>query len=286
MTAISQPNVLPSLSRRQFLATSTLGGITLAGTGYSTLIEPNRIAIERRTIRISRLSSRLDGLRLVLMSDFHLEPITKLPHLRAAAAIATSLRPDLVMLTGDFVDSRAESIYDLAPLLASIPSRFGTFAVLGNHDYWRGGALVAGALRQEGIHLLENEGVMLSIQGAPLFVAGLRSAWASRPNLPQALETHRGDTPVILLAHEPDYADTVRADSRVALQLSGHSHGGQIRLPGIGALRLPSWGKKYDHGLYQLDSLTLYTNRGIGVVSVPVRFNCPPEITELTLVGS
>ena len=89
--------------------------------------------------------------------------------------------------------------------------------------------------------------------------------------------------PVVLLVHEPDFADTVAADGRIALQLSGHSHGGQVRLPGIGALQLPSWGRRYDHGLYRLQEMHLYTNRGLGVADIPVRFNCPPEVTEITL---
>jgi len=104
--------------------------------------------------------------------------------------------------------------------------------------------------------------------------------------LKTALQKHRGDTPVILLAHEPDLADEFAKDGRVALQLSGHSHGGQVRVPGLGPLVLPYLGQKYDQGLNRVGDMWVYTNRGLGVIPPPVRLNCRPEITEITLVST
>jgi len=106
------------------------------------------------------------------------------------------------------------------------------------------------------------------------------------PDLKTALNEHRGDTPVILLAHEPDLADEFAGDGRVSLQLSGHSHGGQVRVPGLGALVLPYLGQKYDQGLNRVNDMWVYTNRGLGVIPSPVRLNCRPEITEFTLVST
>jgi predicted MPP superfamily phosphohydrolase len=116
-----------------------------------------------------------------------------------------------------------------------------------------------------------------------LFVAGLDSRWCGRPKLPSAMTTCPRNAPAILLMHEPDFADTAAKDRRVALQLSGHTHGGQVCLPGLGALITPRWGRKYIAGWYRIGALQLYVNRGIGCTGLPVRFACPPEVTELTL---
>jgi predicted MPP superfamily phosphohydrolase len=184
------------------------------------------------------------------------------------------------------VDATVEAIHELAPELARLNARFGVFGVLGNHDHWKGAKIVRRALRDSGISVLSNAGVSLTIDGAELFVAGVESAWSGHPDITQALASRRGNAPTVLLVHEPDYADFSARDGRISLQLSGHSHGGQIRLPLVGALELPSWGRRYDHGLYRIGDMALYTNRGIGMVDIPVRFNCAPEVTEISLCGA
>jgi predicted MPP superfamily phosphohydrolase len=138
-------------------------------------------------------------------------------------------------------------------------------------------------LKREGITLLHNHGVPISAGGGTLYLAGVDDVWAGRPDPKRALEGNGRGHPTLLLAHEPDYADKVSADPRIKLQLSGHTHGGQVRIPMIGALRLPSWGRKYQEGLYRVKDMHVYTTRGIGLVGVPFRVNCPPEITLLTL---
>jgi len=132
--------------------------------------------------------------------------------------------------------------------------------------------------------LLVNQGVELNIAGAPLYLAGLDDGWSGKPDLAAALRHAPASAPVILLLHEPDLADRVSSDPRISLQLAGHSHGGQIRLPKIGALVLPYLAMKYDQGLYRVRDMWLYTNRGIGVTNEPIRYNCPPEITLFTLL--
>ena len=121
---------------------------------------------------------------------------------------------------------------------------------------------------------------------APNFIQCLfdHQAHLAAPDLSKALEKRPGNVPTLLLVHEPDFADAFSADGTVSLQLSGHTHGGQIRLPGIGALVLPRHGQKYDQGLYRVKDMWVYTTRGIGVIGPPVRLNCRPEITEITLV--
>lgn len=254
-----------------------------AGLVYSTLVEPGRLGVEHVVVPVAKLPTALEGFRIAVLSDFHLYPFTQIDHIQAAVQLANSLRPDLTVLLGDFVDATGEAIHELAPVLGGLNSRHGLFAVLGNHDYWNDAWLIRRGLEKAGIVVLKNAGVALTVGSAQLYLAGLDSAWTGRPNIGEALAARRGDLPTVALVHEPDYADTVMRDGRVSLQLSGHSHGGQVRLPGVGALQLPSWGKRYDHGLYQLGSMSLYTNRGIGLVRLPVRFNCPPEVTEITL---
>ena len=276
------------INRRTFLkkAAGTLFLSGFAGFGYGNAIEPELIVIERQTIRVARLPSGLEGLRIAILSDFHLQPFTQLPHILRAIDHANSLQPDLVVLLGDFVDATVEAMDDLAPALGRLNARYGIFAVLGNHDHWKGAAVVQHALERQGIIALRSRGVSLPIGRSELYMAGIDSVWAGQPNLDLALANHRRNAPIILLAHEPDFADTAAADGRIALQLSGHSHGGQVRLPLIGALQLPCYGKRYDQGFYRVKEMALYTNRGIGVVDIPVRINCPPEVTEITLAGS
>ena len=135
-----------------------------------------------------------------------------------------------------------------------------------------------------GIPVLVNEGVLLRYQGAQLYVAGVDSCTRGRPDLQQALAAAPPGVPVILLAHEPDFANRAAQDGRVMLQLSGHTHGGQVRLPLLGPVTLPEHGRSYHTGLYRIRQMWLYTTRGIGVNGLPFRFLCPPEITHLTLV--
>jgi hypothetical protein len=150
---------------------------------------------------------------------------------------------------------------------------------------WTNADIVHEGLTQAGIPLLRNSGRALEIGRAVLFVAGLDDGWSGRPNLDTALAARPAGAATVLMFHEPDLADAIAPDGRINLQLSGHSHGGQVRLPGLGAPILPYLGQKYDQGLYSLRDMWLYTNRGLGVVGPPVRFNCPPEVTDLTLTG-
>lgn len=284
-------------TRRKFirnLSIAALGGGLGLGGGYyySRNIEPEWLTIERLTLPIQQLGDPFEGFKLVQLSDLHLHPYTQIDFIEQVVAATAALQPDLVVLTGDYVIAAAESIFELAPVLARLNPRYGLVAILGNHDLWTNAAVVVQGFSEVGIPVLKNSGFPLTIGADMLYLAGLDDGWSGQPDLSLALSDAPHDVPVILLMHEPDYADYYSLDGRVALQLSGHSHGGQVRLPGLGAIRLPRYGRKYDSGLYQVNDMWLYTNRGIGVMagvpvagiaSPPVRFNCPPEITEITL---
>ncbi|MBC7234618.1 MAG: metallophosphoesterase [Chloroflexi bacterium] len=281
------------LSRRRMLK-ALAGGViasaaaAAAGYGYISHIEPRWLQVERVRIPIPHLPEALEGLRIVQLSDIHLYPYTDLDLARQAVSLAAAQRPDLVALTGDFVLKSAEAIDDLAPVLAQLNPRLGIYAVLGNHEMWLDPAPVMAGLARFSIPTLINRGLHLGVGGASLYVAGLDDGWSGHPDLSLALAGRPADAVTLLMAHEPDLADETVRDGRVHLQLSGHSHGGQVRLPGVGALLLPFMARKYDQGLYRLTSgsggLWLYTNRGIGVNNPPVRFGCRPEVTLFTLM--
>ncbi len=261
------------------------GVAALSTYGYSFRMETQWLQLERVTIPVKNLGSSFEGFKIALLSDFHLYPHTEIELIRRAVAMANDLKPDLVALLGDYVLDEADSIFELAPVLARLNAPHGVFSILGNHDHWKGATIVRRALEESGLPVLNNSGLTLSRGKDRIYLAGLDDGWVRRSNLSQALDKQPQGVPTILLMHEPDFADTFSADGRISLQLSGHSHGGQVRLPGIGAPVLPRYGRRYDQGLYRLQDMWLYTNRGIGVARPPLRFNCRPEVTEITLVS-
>jgi len=277
------------MNRRRFLkvGSAVLAGSVAVTTGYLYANdEAGRLVVERVQIPVKNLKPALEGLRIVQLGDLHLYPFTELAHIRRAIETANSLQPDLMVLMGDYVTRQAEAIFELVPLLSSLNARYGVFTIIGNHDIWTDVKVVQLGLAEAGLSILRNEGVTISVGQALLYLAGVDDGWSGRPDLEAALAEMPAKTTSILLAHEPDLADQFALDGRVSVQLSGHTHGGQIRLPGIGAVILPYLGRKYDLGLYQVNGMWLYTNRGIGNVTEPVRFNCPAGVTEITLVGA
>lgn len=271
-----------NVTRRGFLKLAggaILGGA--AGAGYVTQVEPEWLTVERQMLTLPQLPDGVAGYKIVQLSDFHLHPFTTLPLVERAVAQTNDLSPDLVVLTGDYVLETAESIFDLAPALAKLNPRHGVFAVLGNHDHWTNAAVVKQGLAESGIELLHNTGILLN-QGQML-LAGVDDLWSGQPDIMAALAEWQAGVPTVLLAHEPDFADDFLADGRIQLQLSGHSHGGQVRVPGMGPVVLPRYAQKYHNGLYTVGKGQVYTNRGIGIIGPAVRLNCPPEITEIIL---
>lgn len=275
------------MNRRTFLKLAAAGvatgaGAAALGAGWTTLGEPNWLVLERIDVPLPRLPARLDGLRVAQLSDLHISQYTTAGDIGRAAALAMRQSPDLIVLTGDFIWREVWQYAEhLVEPLRSLAAPLGVYAVLGNHDHWEDAALASRVLAEAGITLLINQALRLGVD-APLWLVGLDDVWERKHDIRAALAGTPDDACKLLLVHEPDYADRA-ARFPVDLQLSGHSHGGQVNLPRLGRPVLPYLGQKYPAGLYQVESLALYTNRGIGVISPPVRFNCPPEVTELTL---
>lgn len=249
------------------------------GAGYATLLEPRLPRLERVTLRLPQVPPELAGLRIGHLSDMHLGVGYGLPNSRWAVQQMVQAQPDLLVLTGDFV-TKASSIADLPDLLRPLHAPLGVYAITGNHDHWEGVDAVLAALESVGIVPLHNENRHLTWRGGSFWLAGIDDIWYGAPDLSATLQGIPEEALTLLLAHEPDLAD-VAAERHVDVQLSGHTHGGQITLPLLGAFCLPRLGLRYARGSFQIGPMHLYVSRGLG--GLPVRFHCPPEATLITL---
>jgi predicted MPP superfamily phosphohydrolase len=278
------------ISRRRVLA---MGGLGAAGLlTYSAEYERHHLQIMHRTLTLDRLAPQFDGLRIVQVSDIHYDQYSEPAYVRDVVYQINQQKPDIVLLTGDYVSEGpmpsafgAKSSYPCAEILSGIACK-NRWGVLGNHDAHVDPTMVTDAMETHGFPILANRHIPFERGGARLWIAGVKDIGMQDPDLDKAAPRglQQAKEPVILLAHEPDYATHVVKHGGVDLMLSGHTHGGQIRLPFVGALYLPPLGRKFPEGLFPLQNgLQLYVNRGIGTVGVPFRFDCRPELTVMTL---
>jgi len=287
----SSPSRKPALfTRRHFIAGFFVSTASL--TLYANEIGRHELEIIERTFYIRNLPPAFDGFRIVQFSDIHLEDYTEDFFLQQVIDRVNALTPDLLLVTGDFVSRgplAVEYSYAAASRCAELlrglacPQRYG---ILGNHDANVGARIVRDHMENNGLPLLVNEHVRIERQGQHIILSGLDDYAYGEPNISLAIP-EKPDAPVILMVHEPDYAVNIANHRRgplVDLILSGHTHGGQVRIPGFRPLALPPYGKLFPEGHFRIGpSIQLYVNRGIGTVGVPFRFNCPPEITVATL---
>ena len=276
----------PSLTRRSFLTLSaaSFGGLAL----YSGEVSRHELTVEEHTVQLPRLPDAFRGMRIVQVSDFHYAEYTEPYFIREVVDRINKLRPDMVALIGDFISFgpmpkafARRCMPHCAQILTAIhcPLRYAT---LGNHDYYAGPHFVTGCLQDHGFPVLTNRAIALEREGQRLWLAGLGSACEHRSDPARAIPPAVAKEPVILLAHEPDILPDI-ARYNVDLMLSGHTHGGQVRLPFVPPLHLPVYGKKYVEGWFRCGPTQLYVSRGIGTTGVPFRLRCPPEITVITL---
>jgi uncharacterized protein len=282
------------LNRRRFLKQIFAGAAGLVSVAAldALWLEPNAPVVEHVRLRLARLPEAFHEFRVLVMGDFHYGPWVRKGHIEHAVRIGLTLKPHLTIFTGDFVShpllkpngpagaKNAEPCAQILQQLAVSP----VVAILGNHDHWNRPDEVAAALAGRGIPVLRNRAIPIERDGKRIWIVGVDDVYEKANDLSAALDGVPHDETKIVAVHEPDFADEVARHS-VDLQVSGHSHGGQVWIPGIGAPILPALAHKYPRGLNKAGNLQVYTNRGIGMVAPPVRLNCRPEITLITLVG-
>ena len=283
-TTIGRP-----LTRREFLSVTTRwalasGLVGIGGTGYAQGVEPYWLEIHQLSLKLPRISPEFEGYRILQMSDIHMGGWMPVSRLQELVGLANSQEPDLIVLTGDFFSTISDAVAsDLVTALKHLRARDGVLGVLGNHDHWSNADAAREAIKACGVTNVSNGLQIIERNGALLNIAGVDDIWERQHRLDLVLDKLPAESASILLAHEPDYADTSAAAGRFDLQISGHSHGGQVIIPFMGPLRLPYLGVKYPLGLYQVGNMLQYTNRGVGMIHPYVRFNCRPEITIFAL---
>jgi uncharacterized protein len=265
---------------------ATGGIVAVAGTGYRARHEaPYRPVLERIEIRIPSSVQTPPRLRIGFVTDTHLGSVIRPRDVERALALILSADPDLLLFGGDYVSESPRHIAEAAAVLGNVASatRFGSLAVLGNHDYANGAVRMTGALEKHGIRVLRNESARVGSDSGELWIAGIDDALLGSPDLERAFSSVPPCERAIALWHEPDWAErTVQFGA--LLQFSGHSHGGQVRLPIAGTVAAPTGGRRYVKGLSVAAGMPVYTSRGVGVFRPPVRLRCPPEVTLVTLV--
>ncbi len=250
-------------------------------TARDAIAEANSIIVETHEIKLSRLPKKLDGFRIVQLTDLHHSPFTDAKQIMNAINLANSLDADIVALTGDYVSHEAEYVAPIAEMMAKVKSKFGTFAILGNHDHWTDGEFMTKCLRDEGIRVLINEGFRFEANDEKFWLCGVDDAMASVSDLKSSVKGSLDDEFKLLLSHNPSIISRA-ARRKIDLVLSGHTHGGQVKIRQQSENSLfPEY--RRISGLHRRYDTQIYVSRGIGTVVLPVRYQCPPEVSLLIL---
>lgn len=276
------PQRAMQISRRALLRMAIAGTVT-GVSGYSLLIEPSEFQIER-----VKVDTDLPvGLRIGALSDFHLADTISQTRVETAARLLAQEAPDLIVLLGDYSTAMHTGsvihgyVETALEILGKLDAPLGVYAILGNHDVTPALPDMDRLFRRQRLNPLINTGTTLAVHGERFAVVGLTDAIQANPDPGAAMRNIPGRTPVLGLVHEPDASSLLRESSLV---LSGHSHGGQVRLPFIGAPVLPQLGRHFPWGLRRNGDTLVYTSRGVGMVPPRIRINCRPEITILEVV--
>ena len=272
------------MNRRTLLKAALASVIPAAAgcAGYG-LFESGWVQITRPALALPNLPPAFAGTTVAFLSDIHHGPFTSLDYVHAVVRTTLALRPDLIVLGGDYCLKDARYIRPCFDALAALNAPLGVYGVLGNHDYWHGLDDTRAGFASAGITELTNRGVWLERSKCRLRLAGVDDLWMGQVDVSGALgDASTGDA-CLLVSHNPDVAEKVR-DPRVGLMLSGHTHGGQVVFPTGGAPFVPShYGQKYLKGLVQAPHTKVYVSRGLGTSSAPFRVGSRPELTLVTL---
>lgn len=271
------------LSRRQFLKGALAAG-TASLVADGILFEPRHVIVEKKTVAINNLPHVFEGFKICQITDVHHSSFVGLRFIEKVVDKANNLKPDLMVLTGDYIDGSRKYIVPAVSALCKLNAPYGALAVLGNHDHWEDAELTKDAFSKYHVPVITNEHRFIEIKDRAICVGGVGDLYEDKQDLKAAFSGVPSDIPRILLSHNPDYAEVMPKSERVDLVLSGHTHGGQIRIPfSIAPVTMSRYGQKYIGGLVKLANTQVYVSRGIGVVGLPIRFNCPPELALITL---
>jgi predicted MPP superfamily phosphohydrolase len=280
-----------SLSRKLRLILAVAGlAVLLVGT-WALWWEPSSLQIVRRSVVVSPWHAEHSGLRIAVLSDLHVgSPYRGISNLKRIVAATNAEKPDLIVLLGDYVIQGVIGGHfvdpeSIATELGVLKAPLGVVSILGNHDWWYNGERVRSALESRGLRVLENQSMRVTYQGQSFWLCGLGDLWTRGDNVLPTVAAIRDNDPIIALMHNPDLFPGMPA--RVSLSLAGHTHGGQVNLPLVGRLVVPSkFGQRYAYGLIEENGRKLFVTQGIGTSILPVRFGAPPEIVILTVMAA
>ncbi|KAB8138592.1 metallophosphoesterase [Gracilibacillus oryzae] len=276
------------MNRRTFLKRMIGGIISIFGIGggtyyYAKEIEPKLLDIHHVPIQSPNIPAGFDSYKILQFSDTHLGFHYSIEQLKELVKEINAMNPDVITFTGDLVDHPQEFSWDnqIVSTLSSMSAPDGKYWIYGNHDHGGYGTdIVKQVFDNAGFQLLKNSHSLLERNGDKIMLAGLDDIMLGQPDTEAAIQSEEKIDFTILLVHEPDYADTVK-DYDIDVQISGHSHGGQVQMPLLGYIYTPYLAEKYVEGYYQVGTrpLQLYVSRGIGTTRLPYRFLCKPEVT-------
>jgi len=258
------------------------GATGLAGLAAEGLREPTALDITRPVLPVKGLPDAFDGFRIAFLADIHYGPNTDRAFIERTVSAANSAKPDLILLGGDYVYSKKDYVAPCAECVKKLNAPHGVFFVLGNHDHWQGSWPIRKAMRGVALELV-NKGAWLRRGAARIMLAGVDDLWTGSPQTRPFMDYLGPKEVCLLVSHNPEYAEEI-ADERIRLVLAGHTHGGQVYIPGIGAPILPTrLGQKYRAGLVRAPKTQVYVSRGIGTLPPKFRFCCRPELTIVTI---
>lgn len=253
---------------------------------WARFVAPFRMQVKQVAIQLPRKHQELDGLTIAFVTDTHVGPHFRASDLEPVIDELRKLQPDLVLFGGDFICESPRFISEVAPVAGEMArtGRLGAYGVLGNHDLANLRERVVPPLEAVGVSILQNESARIATGKGDLWLAGIDDSLLGEPDLEAAYRDIPVDAASICLWHTPDVAEQA-APFGSFLMLSGHTHGGQVRLPGLGPLATPEMGEQHVQGRFQVGDMELYVSPGLGIYRPPVRFNCPPELTVIRLVA-
>lgn len=268
------------------VATATAAGVAIAGALYSRFVHPFQPRLNHQIIELPRTHKHLDGVTIAFATDLHVGPHFSASALEPSIRMLERVNADVVLFGGDYISESPRYLKDVQGPLRRMAAtaKIGAWGMLGNHDVANIRDRVMEMFAPTGIRILQNEAVEIETGKGPLWLVSVDDALLGSPRIEKAFAGVPADAARIAMWHEPDHAEKIEPYGPFLL-LSGHTHGGQVRLPLVGPVATPKMGKRYISGRFEIGDMTLFVSNGIGMYRPPVRFNCPPEVVVFTLMA-